>query len=102
MRNASEAVVTKGGGTVTLRTRPAGDRIAIEVEDDGTGIAPDVLPRLFDPFFSTKDGGSGLGLALTQQIVRDHGGDIDVASTVGQRYDLHRQARVPNPAAILR
>jgi len=84
VRNASEAVAAKGGGTVTLRTRRDGDRVAIEVEDDGIGIAPDVLPRLFDPFFSTKDSGSGLGLALTQQIVRDHGGDLDVTSTVGK------------------
>jgi signal transduction histidine kinase len=55
----------------------------IDVEDDGVGIPADVLPRLFDPFFSTKEGGSGLGLALTQQIVKDHGGDLAVQSTVG-------------------
>ncbi|MDB4960589.1 MAG: integral rane sensor signal transduction histidine kinase [Myxococcales bacterium] len=84
VRNASEAVAAKGGGRVTLRTRRDGDRVAIEVEDDGIGIPPDLLPRLFDPFFSTKDSGSGLGLALTQQIVRDHGGDLDVTSTVGR------------------
>ncbi len=84
VRNASEAVAAKGGGHVTLRTRRDGDRVAIEVEDDGVGIPADVLPRLFDPFFSTKDSGNGLGLALTQQIVRDHGGDLDVTSTVGR------------------
>jgi len=84
VRNASEAVIAKGGGTVKLRTRRDGDRVAIEVEDDGVGIAPDVLPRLFDPFFSTKDTGNGLGLALTQQIVRDHGGDLKVTSTLGR------------------
>ena len=60
------------------------DRVVIEVEDDGVGIAPDVLPRLFDPFFSTKESGSGLGLALTQQIVKDHGGDLAVQSTLGR------------------
>ncbi|MCX5744334.1 MAG: ATP-binding protein [Proteobacteria bacterium] len=84
VRNASEAVVAKGGGHVTLRTRRSGERVAIDVEDDGIGIAPDVLPRLFDSFFSTKEGGSGLGLALTKQIVKDHGGDLDVKSVVGQ------------------
>jgi signal transduction histidine kinase len=84
VRNATEAVVAKGKGKVTLRTKCAGDRVVIEVEDDGTGIPPDVLPRLFDPFFSTKEGGSGLGLALTQQIVKDHGGDLAVDSTVGK------------------
>ncbi len=84
VRNAAEAVAGKGGGTVTLRTHRDGDRVVIEVEDTGVGIAPEVLPRLFDTFFSTKEGGSGLGLALTQQIVKDHGGDLAVASTVGK------------------
>jgi len=84
VRNATEALAGKGGGTVVLRTRRAGDRISITVEDDGVGIAADVLPRMFDPFFSTKEGGSGLGLALTQQIVKDHGGDLAVHSTVGK------------------
>lgn len=84
VRNATEAVATKGKGKVTLRTRRAGERVLIEVEDDGIGIPADVLPRLFDPFFSTKEGGSGLGLALTQQIVKDHGGDLLVESTVGK------------------
>jgi signal transduction histidine kinase len=84
VRNASEAVASNHGGKVTLRTRQVGVRVEISVEDDGVGIPADVLPRLFDPFFSTKDQGSGLGLALTQQIVKDHGGDLTVASTVGK------------------
>ncbi|MFT3693913.1 MAG: ATP-binding protein [Kofleriaceae bacterium] len=84
VRNAAEAVTTKGGGTVTMRTRRDGDRVVIEVEDTGVGIPPEVIPRLFDTFFSTKEGGSGLGLALTQQIVKDHGGDLSVTSTVGK------------------
>ena len=84
VRNATEAVSVKGGGKVTLRTHRAGDRVVIEVEDTGVGIAPEVLPRLFDTFFSTKEGGSGLGLALTQQIVKDHGGDLAVESVVGE------------------
>jgi two-component system, NtrC family, sensor kinase len=84
VRNAAEATAAKGGGKVTIRTRRAGDRVVIEVEDTGVGIPPEVIPRLFDTFFSTKEGGSGLGLALTQQIVKDHGGDLAVASEVGK------------------
>ncbi len=84
VRNAADAVAAKGGGHVTLRTGRDAGWVVIEVQDDGIGIAPDLLPRLFDPFFSTKEGGSGLGLALTQQIIRDHGGDVRVASTVGR------------------
>jgi signal transduction histidine kinase len=83
VRNAADAVCAKGGGHVTLRTRGEDDHLEIEVEDDGVGIASELLPRLFDPFFSTKEGGNGLGLALTQQIIRDHGGEIQVASRVG-------------------
>jgi two-component system NtrC family sensor kinase len=84
VRNAAEATAAKGGGKVTIRTRRAGDRVVIEVEDTGVGIPPEVIPRLFDTFFSTKEGGSGLGLALTQQIVKDHGGDLAVESAVGK------------------
>ncbi len=84
VRNAADAVSVKGGGKVMVRTRGQHGRVELAVEDDGIGIASELLPRLFDPFFSTKDGGSGLGLALTQQIVRDHGGEIHVASRVGR------------------
>lgn len=84
VRNAADAVSAKGGGQVVLRTRSDRDRVEIAVEDNGVGIASDILPRLFDPFFSTKKGGNGLGLALTQQIIRDHGGEIHVASRVGR------------------
>jgi two-component system, NtrC family, sensor kinase len=80
IRNAAEAVAQKGGGHVALRLRRAGERVVIDVVDDGSGIEAEVLPRLFDPFFSTKKHGSGLGLALTQEIVRDHGGEITVAT----------------------
>lgn len=84
VRNAADAVSVKGGGRVVLRTRDERDRVEVAVEDDGVGIASELLPRLFDPFFSTKEGGNGLGLALTQQIIRDHGGEIHVASRVGR------------------
>ena len=58
--------------------------MVIEVADDGPGIPPELRDRLFDPFVSTKDGGTGLGLALTHQIVRDHGGTITVTSPPGE------------------
>ena len=84
VRNAADAVAANGGGKVTLRTRTVGSAIEIAVEDNGVGIPADLQPRLFDPFFSTKESGSGLGLALTQQIVRDHGGNLRVDSAVGR------------------
>lgn len=84
VRNAAEAVAGNGGGRITLRTRRAGAQLALDVVDDGPGIPAASMARLFDPFFSTKDGGSGLGLALSQQIVRDHGGEIAVTSEPGR------------------
>jgi two-component system sensor histidine kinase AtoS len=65
------------------RVAGGGRRVVIEIEDSGTGIASDVVDRIFNPFFSTKEGGTGLGLALTHKIVEDHGGSMDVRSTPG-------------------
>ncbi len=77
--------------------RPAGDAggeaVRIVVEDTGTGIAPEVIDRIFDPFFSTKPTGSGTGLGLSTSlgIVRSHGGRIDVSSTPGHgsRFEVY-------------
>jgi signal transduction histidine kinase len=84
VRNATEALAGRTNGSIVLRTRHVGDRVSIDVEDNGPGIPADSLPRVFDPAFSTKQHGGGLGLALTQQIVKDHGGDLAVQSTVGR------------------
>ncbi len=72
-------------GTITLTTRAAEGGVAVEVADDGKGIAPEVLPKIFDPFFSTKEigKGTGLGLSISYKIVEQHGGRIDVESQVG-------------------
>lgn len=85
VRNAADAVAEIGGGRVTLATRRrAAGGVAIVVEDDGPGMTPDVIGKIFDPFFSTKEGGTGLGLALTHEIIREHGGSIEVDSEPGR------------------
>ena len=70
--------------------KPARGWIAIQVRDEGPGIAPEILAHVFDPFFTTKDvgEGTGLGLSIAFGIVRDHGGWIDVHSRIGRGAEL--------------
>jgi signal transduction histidine kinase len=83
LRNAAEAM--HAGGRLQLSLAPLGDKLVeLRIADSGQGIAPEHVAKIFDPFFSTKEGGTGLGLALTQQIVVEHGGTIDVASEPGR------------------
>jgi len=63
--------------------RGPGKGIVIRVADSGSGIAPDVLDRVFDPFFSTKPDGAGLGLAISRELVQRHGGDLSLVSQAG-------------------
>ena len=79
--NAANASAT--GAAVTVRARSAAATIEIDVEDSGRGIPADDLPRIFEPFFTTRPDGTGLGLAICHKVVRAHGGDIRVRSTVG-------------------
>jgi signal transduction histidine kinase len=80
--NALQA--TEGQGKVTVTVKSQGDFAVVEVADNGHGIAPEHLPNIFRPFYTTKGDGTGLGLSLAQRIVEDHHGKIDVTSTVGQ------------------
>ncbi|MBF4558466.1 hybrid sensor histidine kinase/response regulator [Pseudomonas sp. p50] len=82
--NASQAIGPERG-TLTLRTGQADERVWIEVEDTGAGIAPQNLQKIFDPFFTTKPvgQGTGLGLSLSYGIVKKHRGEISVRSEVG-------------------
>jgi signal transduction histidine kinase len=89
VRNAAEAI--DGAGTVTLRARAARarlggretDAVILEVADNGKGIPPEVEKRLFDPFFSTKETGTGLGLPIAARIVERHGGLLQYQTRPG-------------------
>lgn len=83
--NAAEAVYENGG--IVIRTsNPDGDHIRLEISDNGVGIAPEDLPHVFEPFFSTKEkaSGIGLGLAIVHGIVQSHKGKIEVDSELGK------------------
>jgi signal transduction histidine kinase len=77
--NATE-VMPRGGEVRITAARTAADGSAVEVTiaDDGPGVPQDHLPRLFDPYFTTKPGGTGLGLSIAYRIVTDHDGEITV------------------------
>lgn len=83
LRNAAEAMPT--GGRLMVETRLGeGRTVELHVRDTGEGMNEEVRSHIFDAFFSTKAGGTGLGLALTHQIIVDHSGTIDVESSPGQ------------------
>jgi signal transduction histidine kinase len=73
-------------GHVRARARVVGDRVVIEIIDDGSGIDPKHLPLVLDPFFTTKKRGQGTGLGLTiaADILKNHGGALEIESTLGQ------------------
>ncbi len=82
IRNAHHAM--PDGGDLILQTRLEGDSAILEVTDTGVGMTEDVASKVFDAFYSTKPGGSGLGLPTTRKIVEAHGGEITVQSEPGQ------------------
>lgn len=84
MMNAVQAM--EDGGTLTVRTRADADDAILEVADDGPGIAPDIIERIWDPFFTTKPvgKGTGLGLSITRTLIDRYGGRIDVQSRVDE------------------
>jgi signal transduction histidine kinase len=82
IQNSIEAV--DGGGIIRIQTSLDTERIRIEFYDNGSGISHDNISRIFTPFFTTKEQGSGLGLAFAHRIIKDHGGNITVTSSEGE------------------
>jgi signal transduction histidine kinase len=87
IRTCLQNLVTNGiqamprGGVLKVRVEPvAPEAIGIVVQDDGVGISPENREKIFEPYFSTKEAGVGLGLAITRSIVQEHDGEIEVRS----------------------
>ncbi len=85
INNAAQSI-TAEQGTVTVRSSVEANRIRVDVSDTGTGIAPDVLPHIFENYFTTKSEteGTGLGLPIARSIVLEHGGELRVATELGK------------------
>jgi PAS domain S-box-containing protein len=110
--NAVQAM--PGGGVIRLSLRnerlaagavpplPAGDYVKLSVADTGKGIAPEHLERIFEPFYTTKEHGSGLGLATVFSVVRKHGGHVAVESEVGKGTTFHLWLPVARAEASVR
>lgn len=73
-----------GGGILTVSSHSNNGMISACIRDTGVGIPDDILNRIFDPFFTTKDDGTGMGLTIAYNIIRDHGGNIEIDSTVNK------------------
>ncbi len=85
VRNAAEALDQKENGKITVKAMQDQDSIIIQVEDNGPGIADDILDDIFVPFFTTKTEGSGIGLSLSRQIMLQHEGTISVHSVAREK-----------------
>ena len=81
MRNAMEAMRDSRRKELTVRTRTEIDKLVVEVEDTGPGIAEEIAPQLFQPFVTSKASGMGIGLSISRRIIESHGGDLVVASS---------------------
>jgi signal transduction histidine kinase len=86
IKNAAQAM--KSGGILHIRTDRDEDHVSITFQDTGGGIPAENMSKVFDPYFTTKEGGSGLGLLIVRRIVREHGGEIDIVNNQGSGLQL--------------
>ena len=78
IKNAIESMPS--GGQLTLQTEVCWDHVNINITDTGSGMPPELLSNIFNPFFTTKQDGMGIGLAMTKKVIEDHGGEIKIQS----------------------
>ena len=98
IKNAMNAM--EKGGRLDLIARSDGDDVRIIIRDTGCGIERDKMSKIFEPYFTTKASGTGLGLTVVYKIVKEHGGDISVESTVGEGTTFTVSLPVPSDERI--
>ena len=107
IRNAIQAM--SGGGVLTIQCREAEQEIVMRISDTGSGIAPENMAKLFQPYFSTKESGNGIGLMVVERVFREHGARLSIESAGGKgtsfiiSFPLHRMnVRVlPSPGQFV-
>lgn len=101
MRNAYQAIRGKGG-RITIRTEANDYEFRISIRDNGSGISPEQMGSLFEPYKTTKQSGTGLGLLIVRRVVRGHGGEIEIESEpgAGTTVSIHLP-RGPKPVRLL-
>jgi PAS domain S-box-containing protein len=100
--NAEQAIQeVRDSGRIQLRAGRNGKQVTITVQDDGVGISPEALPKIFDPFYTTKrpGGGTGLGLSICMSIIREHGGNIEAETLPagGSAFTIYLPAALGQP-----
>jgi len=94
--NALEAMKSGGkGGVLSLKVERTGDTVAVEIADNGPGIPPEVRDKVFQLYFTTKERGSGIGLAMTYRAVQLHNGTVDFTSELGRGTTFRLQFPAP-------
>ena len=93
--NGIQAIPSEGAVDIAIARED--DHALISVKDNGKGISPDALPKIFRPFFTTRKDGTGLGLSLAKGIVQSHGGNIEASSTLGQGTQFRIQLPIERP-----
>ncbi|HVP18453.1 MAG TPA: ATP-binding protein [Spirochaetia bacterium] len=89
------------GGTLRVETRRAGNEVLVRISDTGTGIPEEIMDKIFEPYFTTKPFGTGLGLTIVFKIVKEHFGDISVTSRPGEGTSVTISLPVPQTEKIL-
>jgi len=90
-----------GGGKLTIATKAAEGEEIITIADTGKGISEEDFPKIFEPYFTTKEAGTGLGLTVVFKVVKEHKGDIYVESKVGEGTVFTISLPKPQPEQLL-
>ena len=97
----SKQAMLENGGILCISTMREENAVVVLISDSGDGIPHDILNKIFEPYFTTKDSGTGLGLTMTYKVIKEHGGDIHVYSDLGKGASFKILLPIVNDKSIL-